>query len=440
MKKLTINDIKPYAKNAKKHPEKQLLALANIVREVGWRQPVLVNLEGTIIAGHGRWFTYQTYKEEWELKEIWVINTKGETVCGEAETTPMLPDQEQAYRFADNKLNESEWDMELAIPELKLLSPELFELTGFDHDLLLDPDEKDDDVPELPKKARSKIGDLYQLGQHYLLCGDSTKEEDVLRLLGDKKADMVFTSPPYSDMREYNGEKDLGVEHLASFIKTFLPFAKYQIVNLGLQRKEGAIYPYWDIYINTAKEAGLKLISWNVWNRSGSGGSVGAITAMFPIEHEWIFVFGEDVDKDSAKKTVKNKHGGQHRTGGDRQADGSLIQKSREINDYRRMGTVQTIDFERDLSVKRSHPATFPAQLAVEYIKSLAQESVIDPFLGSGSTLIACEKTGRICYGMELEPIYIDVVVQRYVDYTGDKEVILNGKKIKWQDLPSESK
>jgi len=156
--------ILPYETNAKKHPTKQIKALAAIVKEVGWRQPVLVNQKGIIVAGHGRWLTYQTYREEYTLKEIWVMDDKGKTLMGQAETEPLTEQQEIAYRLADNKLNESEWDMKLLVPDLKLLSLPMFELTGFDADLLIESSELDDQIPETPKIPCSKLGDLYELG------------------------------------------------------------------------------------------------------------------------------------------------------------------------------------------------------------------------------------------------------------------------------------
>lgn len=192
-----MKTITPYETNAKKHPTKQIKALAAIVKEVGWRQPVLVNQKGVIVAGHGRWLTYQTYREEYSLKECWVIDDKGKTIMGQAETKPLTEEQEIAYRLADNKLNESEWDMKLLIPDLKLLSMPMFELTGFDKDLLIEASDADDVVPPVPTIPKSKLGDLYELGQHRLLCGDSTQQEAVSRLCGDNKADMVFTDPPY---------------------------------------------------------------------------------------------------------------------------------------------------------------------------------------------------------------------------------------------------
>lgn len=121
-------EIKPYERNAKKHPQKQIDQLAAIVKEVGWRQPILVNQQGVIVAGHGRWETYQQNKD---LKEPWVIDDKGQNIMGEAETTPLTEQQEKAYRLADNKLAETDVDMGLVLEELEELG-ELAELTGYD--------------------------------------------------------------------------------------------------------------------------------------------------------------------------------------------------------------------------------------------------------------------------------------------------------------------
>ena len=109
----------------------------------------------------------------------------------------LTEEQVKALRLTDNKLNESEWDMNLVIPELKELSDEMLDLTGFDKDLIIEPDEKDDLVPDVPEEPVSKLGDMYQLGRHRVMCGDSTKREDVENLMEGKKADMVFTDPPY---------------------------------------------------------------------------------------------------------------------------------------------------------------------------------------------------------------------------------------------------
>ena len=171
---MKISLIKPYPKNAKKHPVKQIKQVADSIKAFGFNQPLCLDKDNVIIVGHGR---YEAAKLL-DLKEVPTI------------TLDLTPEQANAYRLADNKLNESEWDMGLVIEELKLLSAPMLDLTGFDKDLLIEPDAKDDIIPEnVP--ARSKLGDLYELGQHRVLCGDSTQQEAVSRLMDGKKADMV---------------------------------------------------------------------------------------------------------------------------------------------------------------------------------------------------------------------------------------------------------
>ena len=177
-----IGSIEPYGKNAKKHPEKQVQQIANSIREFGWGQPIVVDKNNVIIIGHGRYLAAHLLG----MEMVPVLQMD------------ITEEQAKAYRLADNKLNESEWDMELVIAELKGLSLESIDLTGFDRRLVLNNDDKDDDVPAVPKVAKTKAGDIYELGDHRVECGDSTNESSYLRLLLGNKADMVFTDPPYN--------------------------------------------------------------------------------------------------------------------------------------------------------------------------------------------------------------------------------------------------
>ena len=175
-------EIKPYLKNAKKHPKKQIEQVANSIRELGMNQPIVVDTKGVIIVGHGR---YEALKQlGWEIKPEYI------------KVVDLPEEKASAYRLADNKLNESDWDMGLVIEELKGLAEPYIELTGFDKDLILEPDAKDDVIPETPEEPKSKLGDLYELGSHRVLCGDSTNIEAISRLMDGKKTDMVFTDPP----------------------------------------------------------------------------------------------------------------------------------------------------------------------------------------------------------------------------------------------------
>ncbi len=215
---MKISAIKPYEKNAKRHPTKQVRQVAESIKAFGFNQPIVVDKDGVIIVGHGR---YEAAKHL-GLKDVPVIKVD------------LTPEQANAYRLADNKLNESEWDMKLAVDELRGFSKEMFDLTGFDADLLINPDEKDDEIPEnVP--ARSKLGDLYELGDHRVLCGDSTQAEAVSRLINGLKVNMVFTDPPYgvnyvsrvdkSRRKNWGGIKndDLKDKDLQRFLQATVP-------------------------------------------------------------------------------------------------------------------------------------------------------------------------------------------------------------------------
>lgn len=262
------------------------------------------------------------------------------------------------------------------------------------------------------------------------MCGDSTDEKDIAELMKGEKAAMLFTSPPYSDMREYEGGKDLSVDNLVNFITAYRPYTDYQCVNLGIQRKNNDIYEYWNEYIRIARENGLKMLAWNVWDK-GMTGNIGQAKAFFPLRHEWVFVFGtefyeinltmekkeESIKKYTAPKTKRNKDGSMefHSCGDTSQP-------------LKQMESVLFLHPELDNNIRQSHPATFPVGLPGEYIKAMTQETdnVIEPFGGSGTTLIACEQLNRNCFIMELEPKYVDVIVKRWENLTGEKAVLLN--------------
>lgn len=284
---------------------------------------------------------------------------------------------------------------------------------------------KEDEVPETAP-PRVQKGELWQLGNHRLLCGDSTSSEDVQKLFGDRKAKLCFTSPPYADQREYKGGKELSTELLARFISTAAPACELFAVNLGLSRKNGEVNQYWDDYIDEANSAGLKLLSWNIWDK-GEAGSIGNQTAMFAITHEWIFVFGKKPTE--LNKTVPNKSAGllaNH--SGNRQADGTVKKSTKEIvvGEFSQLKTIYQVSAQKARD-DIDHPARFPVQFPLGYIEACTNPGdwVYEPFCGSGTTIIAAEKTGRNCLGMELDPGYCDIIIARWENITGEKAVLV---------------
>ncbi len=373
--------IKPYPKNAKKHPINQLRAVAKSIQEFGWQQPIVVDKNGVIIVGHGRWEAYKKFKDEFKLKKP------------EIKIAHLTKEQAKAYRLADNKLNESDWDMDLVIEELKELDDDLVELTGFDKDLLIEPEDKDDQVPEVPEEPKAKLGDIYQLGRHRIMCGDSTKRDDVEKLMDGERADMVFTDPPYALFGNSTGVAGIVDD------KMVRPFFRDILNNCKIFTKEfGHIYTCCDwhsasSWFEVSKDVKLPAKNCIIWNK-GRGG----IGGMYQMCYEmiWFFTNAPEFNKTATKRKA-----------GERTVNGKP-----NIWDFKRVG-----------GKERQHNAAKPVELVCEAIKNSSDNDniVLDLFLGSGSTLIACEKTNRICYGMELDPKYIDVIIQRYEDYTGNK-------------------
>lgn len=397
-------EIKPYSKNAKKHPKKQIEQVANSIKEFGMNQPIVVDKNGVIIVGHGR---YEALK---------LLNWSNEEILKHVKVLDISEEKANAYRLADNKLNESEWDMGLVIEELKGLSDEMIDLTGFEKDLIIEPEEKDDDVPETPEEPKSKLGDLYELGRHRVLCGDSTKIEDVERLMDGKKADMVFTDPPYNvdfksrtkNNNEYSRQGimndkisdddfDLLINGSFKMLKNFSKEGSHQYICCN-HRCYSVFESFFYTYFN-------KISTCIVWVKDTFG-----LGTAYRNKHEFI-IFGGNAD--AYKFDSKN-----------------------ETNVWE-FPSASSFSFRKTDNADKSivmHPTMKPIALISKALgnSSKAGDFILDLFLGSGSTLIASEKTGRICYGMELDPKYVDVIVQRYVDYTGNKNIKLNGKNIVW--------
>lgn len=428
-------DLKPYANNAKLHDAEQVEQIKESIREFGFNDPVAVWHDNEIIEGHGRLLAVM------EMDDI--------------DTVPIIrlddltDEQRRAYMLVHNKLTmNTDFDVDLLNVELGSILD--IDMTDFGFDYEEEQKElKEVDIPE-DVEQRCKQGDLWQLGNHRLMCGSSTDINDVEALMGDKSSKLLFTSPPYSDIRDYNGDKDLSVDNICSFIHCYKNYCKIQAVNLGIQRKDDEIYPYWDKYIEMAHESGLKLLSWCVWDKL-SCGSIGMQKAMIPIRHEWIFIFGEkQVDMNYTWKKKDSSiitNAGKKKNSAVRKKDGSIVATTSGITNkaYKKMETVLDISFDLEENeelclssvtkqklesgkICKKHPAPFPVFLPAEYIASFTEEKdiVVEPFGGSGTTLMACEQMDRICYIMELDPSYCDVILQRWEDFTGEKVVLIN--------------
>jgi DNA modification methylase len=400
-----ISKIKPYPKNAKKHPEKQIKLIAESIARFGFDSPIIVDQNDEIIAGHGR---YEAAKLL-DLEEVPVIQKE-----------KLTEEEVKAYRLADNKIAESEWDMGLAIDDLKELPEDLQRLTGFDLDLLIEPDEKDDVIPEdAPPVA--KLGDLWALGRHRLLCGDATKEDDVARLMGGVLADMVFTDPPYNI--NYKGQgKNTSNTILADNVEEdeFDKFLDKVFHNYSQHVKGGAgIYVFHasrtqNQFMKALGDNGYEIKNQLIWNKPMSALGWGD----YRWKHEPFFYAGKK------GQSIQFYGDRTHSTVWDFQKSEQQLlnwakkQKSAEVN-----GKTTIWSMKRDKVNEYVHPTQKPVELISYAIanSTKADDVIADLFGGSGSTLIAAEKMGRTAYIQELDPKYCDVIIKRWEDYTGQK-------------------
>jgi site-specific DNA-methyltransferase (adenine-specific) len=429
---MNITDIQPYKNNAKAHPDDQLKQLAAIVKEVGWRQPVMVNQKGIIVIGHGRFATWQKYKDE--LKPIWIMDDMGNTVHGSPETTPLTEAQEMAYRIADNKLNESDWIMGLLREDLIDLHAKGFDitLTGFDRDIILDEDENDDVVPETPIEPKTKLGDVYNLGSHIFICGDSTDPDVWQKIMLGRQADMVFTDPPYNVNYSGRGKNTReGIMNDDMNAEAFDTLLEKAFGGIADSAKAGA---GWYVFHSTSsqsqfekalKKHGMAIRNQLIWNKPtasmGWGDYRWKHEPFFYASKEGvesIFYSGRD------KYTVIDFH----------DTDQKIFNWAKKQKKLETEGKFTIWTMKRDKVSEYKHPTQKPVELIIYALHNSSKEGdvIIDPFLGSGSTLIACEKSTRICAGIELDPKFADVIVQRWVDYTGTEQVVRNGEAVVW--------
>lgn len=401
MQLVDINKLIPYVNNARTHNAQQINKLRSSLREFGFINPVIIDRDFNVIAGHGR---IMAAKEE-GINEVPCVFVDYLTEA-----------QKKAYILADNRMAmDAGWDEELLKVEIEALQAEDFDLslTGFDESELAgffdtSDDAKDDDFDvdaELEKPPVTKSGDLWLLGNHRLLCGDSTREESYTLLMNGKKANLVVTDPPYN----------VNYQGTAGKIKNDnLENDKfYQFLFDAFTGMEKAMADDASIYVFHADteglnfrkafaDAGFYLSGTCIWKKQ----SLVLGRSPYQWQHEPC-LFGW-------------KKNGKHQWYSDRK---------------------QTTIWEFDKPKKNGdHPTMKPVPLIAYPIKNFSMSNciVLDPFGGSGSTLIACEQINRICHTIELDEKYCDVIVKRYIEQVGTAEnvsVVRDGKSIRFDDL-----
>ena len=404
-----IETLIPYARNVRTHSDAQISQIAASIKEFGFLSPIIIAEDNTILCGHGRFYGAQKLG----LKKVPCIKE-----------SHLTETQRRAYIISDNKLSlNAGWDEEMLAVELSELQSEDFDLgiTGFDEKELADlfasdEDAKQDDFDvdaELEKPCFSKLGDIWHLGRHTVICGDSTLPETYTALLGDTKVNLVCTDPPYLVNLESTSGKikndDLDDEKGYEFLKS--AFERFR----DAMAKDASIYVFYAtskarVFHDAYEDAGFKVGAGLVWKKD----------RLVLTRTDWKYIH-EPIIWGWRKD-------GKHIWYGD--------QKQKTV-----------FEFDRIKNSKEDgcgHPSSKPVTLIAYLIQQCTQSNglVLDGFLGSASTLIACEQLDRICYGVELEPKFVDVAVKRYIQLHGgnfdDVYLIRDGKQILYSELVKE--
>lgn len=357
-----IDEVIPYEKNPRKNDD-AVDYVAKSIKEFGFKVPIIIDKENVIVTGHTRLKAAKKLK----LKEVPCILADD-----------LTEEQIKAFRLADNKVGEyAEWDFDLLDEELDDILNIDMEEFGFD----IEEEEEEteiveDEVPDVPEEPKAKLGDIYQLGNHRLMCGDSTSADYVNKLMNGVKADMVFTDPPYG---------------MNAVSKSGVLSEKYKNDIMNDDDNTVAINSF-NLCKNYFKD--IKQVWWGA----------NYYTECLPSAECWI---------------VWDKN-----NGGSDQTDCELA-----WTNFRSVVRQFTMASEK---INRVHPTQKPLNLIAQIFKKFDKNNeyinIVDLFGGSGSTLIACEQLNRKCYMMELDPHYIDVIIQRWENFTGEKAIKLEGE------------
>ncbi len=414
---LPVTSLKPYERNAKLHPADQVERIANSLIEFGWRQPCVVDSNNVLIAGHGRLLGAKKAKEKTGDPKFDLVP------CVRADD--LTPEQIKAYRLVDNKTNESEWDLDILPEELASIID--IDMTSFGFDLVDNAEVVEDDYePVVPEEPRSKIGQLYQLGRHRLMCGDSTIEADVIRLCNGWSMDMVLTDPPYNVNLGNCGSKDearkrhmrldgLVIQNDNMDSAEFQEFLVKAFSNIRAALRNGGVFHVWhaeseSVNFRTAlKKCGLPVRQMLIWVKSSPAFG----RQDFQRQYECVLT-GEafDLEEDDSGSGYDTalygwKDGSAHSWYKDRkQRDVLFFDKPVASKEHPTMKPVLLFDYEMRCNTKPG-------------------DTVLDLFGGSGTTMIAAEQNGRTAFVMEYDPRFVDVIIDRWEKFTGGKAVLI---------------
>lgn len=385
---LPIGDLKAYERNAKLHPAEQIQQIKTSIQEFGFNDPVAVWNDNEIIEGHGRLIA----AKELGYTEIPVIRLDS-----------LTDEQRKAYMLVHNKLTmDTGFDLELLNIELGSINDIDMTEFGFEFEVFSDDSSEvveDDYNEELPEEPKSKLGDIYQLGRHRLMCGDSTDAEQVKVLTNGELVDMLLTDPPYNVAYEGKTKDKLKIKNDNMEDTAFRQFLCSAFSAANEVMKAGAVYYIWHAglegynFLGACRDIGWKVREILIWNKN--------IMLLGRYDYQWKHepcLYGW-------------KDGASHLWASDRKQ-------------------TTVIDFNKP-NKSDIHPTMKPVGLFDYQIQNNTKggDIVLDLFNGSGTTIIACEQNGRKAYCMELDPKYVDAAVDRWEKFTGQKAVKLNQKE-----------
>ena len=398
----SIDELKPYEKNPRKN-DKSVDKVAQSIDQFGFRVPVVIDKDNVIVCGHTR------YKA---AKKLHLASVP----CVVADD--LTDEQIKAYRLADNKVGEdSEWDIDLLQGELDdIIDIDMadfgFDLTAAENKVV----EDDDFEMSVPEEPKSKLGDIYQLGRHRLMCGDSTNIENVKQLVGGAQIDLLLTDPPYNVNYEGNAGKIKNDNMEDTAYRKFLTDA---YVCAWTVMKPGAAFHIWHAdsegynFRGACRDAGFKVRPCLIWVKN----ALVLGRQDFQWKHEPC-LYGEkalpvgetaEYEDEDHEPCLYGWKDGKH---------------------YWFKNRKQTTILEFDKPLKSAeHPTMKPIKMFDYEIKCNTKESenVLDLFSGSGTTLMACEQDGRNAYCMEFDPKFVDVIINRWEQFTGEKAILING-------------
>jgi len=386
---LKIGELVKHELNVKEHPVQQINNLMKLIQMVGFKDPIVIDKDNIIWAGHGR--LEAAYRLDMELVPCIYLEDLSES-------------QKKLFMYMDNQINESPWVMDnvkILLGEIPQIELEEFQVDF--NDILGITLDENDEIPDVPAEPKSKLGEVYQMGNHRVICGDCTNKESVSILLEDSTVDSLQTDPPYGiEYGNKNAElnKNLGgnriekplandstIQDYKKFAKSFLeiiPFSKYNTIYFWMSNLRS------NEILDAVKECQIKYHQTLIWIKNNH-------------------VLGR-LDHNPKHELCFYGWKGQHKFYGGFKTD--------------------ILEYDKPLANKL-HPTMKPPEMIAELIIESTKKDMIvyDPFLGSGSTLIACEQTNRICYGMEIDPGYIDVIITRWQNFTGKKAELIKLSK-----------